>query len=189
MCDFSKQLIAWLDGELPADEGAEVGRHLRGCAECRGELSVYEKLSNAVEAYCEATMRVTAPRKATVLRSSVAAGVGVAAIAAVMAITIALPRAPHSQLPGQPVPEESVLLPTAKVTPERVVTAKKHRHMRAPEPAQTEEARSPVAQPAMQITIPAEAVLPPGAAPQGMSYVAEVWVPVNGSAQPLLVWP
>ena len=35
MCDFSGNLVAWMDGELAGDEAAEVERHVEACAECR----------------------------------------------------------------------------------------------------------------------------------------------------------
>ena len=35
MCDFSGKLVAWLDRELPAEEAADVERHLEACTECR----------------------------------------------------------------------------------------------------------------------------------------------------------
>jgi len=46
-----------------------------------------------------------------------------------------------------------------------------------------------LAEPAIQITIPAEAVLPPGAAPEGISFVAEVSIAPDGSTHQILLQP
>jgi Putative zinc-finger len=44
-------------------------------------------------------------------------------------------------------------------------------------------------EPAIQIAIPAEAVLPPGAAPEGVSFVAEVSIGPDGLAHQILLQP
>ena len=63
MCEHSKKLIApkliaWMDGELPERDAAEVERHLRECAECRECVAAYEQASGAFEAYCDAVVEV-----------------------------------------------------------------------------------------------------------------------------------
>ena len=52
MCDFSGRLIAWMDCELEANEAAVLGRHVRGCAECRERVAAYEDVSRGFAAYC-----------------------------------------------------------------------------------------------------------------------------------------
>src|ERR1700730_17696332 len=54
MCDFSGKLMAWLDGELPAGEAADVERHLPLCTQCRGEVETFRQLSGAFDGYCDA---------------------------------------------------------------------------------------------------------------------------------------
>ena len=88
MCDFSGKLIAWLDRELPAEEAADVERHLEDCSECRASVDAYKKVSGEFDAYCDAAMassaRRGAPRWAPV---AVAAGA-----AALVALFLVMPR-------------------------------------------------------------------------------------------------
>jgi anti-sigma factor RsiW len=42
------RLSAYLDGELPSDEAADVERHLRGCTECSRELAILNRLGGAM---------------------------------------------------------------------------------------------------------------------------------------------
>jgi hypothetical protein len=51
------------------------------------------------------------------------------------------------------------------------------------------DAAWPAAAPAIEITIPAEAVLPPGAAPAGATFVADVTIASDGSAQQFRLRP
>ena len=62
MCDFSEKLIAWLDGEVPTDEASDLERHLKGCCECRNSLAAYKRMSAEFDAYCDATVSLSAPR-------------------------------------------------------------------------------------------------------------------------------
>ena len=56
MCEYSRRLIAWMDGELAEGEAAEVERHLEGCAECRECVAAFEQASAGFEAYCDAVV-------------------------------------------------------------------------------------------------------------------------------------
>jgi hypothetical protein len=183
MCEFSGKLIAWLDGELAADDAAEVGRHMRLCADCRDELGVYERLSGALDAYCDAAMTASAPRREH-YGKSVALGVGVAAVVAMAALLLAWPRAHNTQPSARPAPAAAV--PTVEVAqdaPARTVPARTLHKVHAAPPAPSQEARWTMAEPAIQITIPADAVFPPGAVPEGVSFVAEVNIAANGAPQ------
>ena len=53
MCEHSKKLILWMDGELGASEAAQMEMHLRECAECRECLAAYQQASGAFEMYCD----------------------------------------------------------------------------------------------------------------------------------------
>ena len=86
MCDFSGRLIAWMDCELEANEAAVLGRHVRGCAECRERVAAYEDVSRGFAAYCnvmlETAMVTKIHRK---LPRWVPVVAGAAAVAAVVA--------------------------------------------------------------------------------------------------------
>ncbi len=56
MCDFSGKLIAWLDRELPAEEAAEVERHLQGCSGCRSDVDAFKRVSIEFDASAEASL-------------------------------------------------------------------------------------------------------------------------------------
>ena len=191
MCEYSGKLIAWLDRELPADEAAGVERHLRSCIACHNELIAFERLSGALESYCEAAWASSAPRG---IRGGKAAAVGAGAIAAMIALLLAPPRTREAR-PRLAAPQEAVAASPAPSAAEaaRVPSAagRIHRAHRQPvaAPAQNEDTAWQAAQPAVQITIPAEAVLPPGAAPEGVSFVAEVSFAADGSAQEFLLRP
>ena len=45
------------------------------------------------------------------------------------------------------------------------------------------------AEPAIEIVIPAEAVFPPGAIPEGVSFNANLTIGADGFAQRLRLWP
>jgi hypothetical protein len=45
------------------------------------------------------------------------------------------------------------------------------------------------AEPAIEITIPSDAMFPPGAVPEGVSFVAEVILGADGSAERLRLQP
>ncbi|HYL83311.1 MAG TPA: zf-HC2 domain-containing protein, partial [Candidatus Angelobacter sp.] len=89
MCDFSGKLIAWLDRELPAEETAEVERHLESCSECRADVDAYRKVSGEFEAYCDAAITSSARRGAP-RWAHVTAAAG--ASAALVALFLAMPR-------------------------------------------------------------------------------------------------
>src|SRR5271168_3456573 len=89
MCEFSGKLIAWLDHELPAEESAEVERHLAGCSECRSGLDVYKRVSGEFDAYCDATIASSVPREVPRWAPKV---LGAGAAAALVALFLAMPR-------------------------------------------------------------------------------------------------
>lgn len=45
-CEHIRRISAYHDGELPAPEARELGRHISGCPECRGELERLRALSD-----------------------------------------------------------------------------------------------------------------------------------------------
>src|SRR5579864_8510579 len=54
MCEFERSLIAWMDGELEADEALEVQRHVKVCAACSTRAAGYREASLVFADYCEA---------------------------------------------------------------------------------------------------------------------------------------
>src|SRR5215469_15064924 len=64
MCDAEAKLVAWLDRELTPDDAGTVERHVEGCHECRRCVATYERMSQTLDAYCDAVMAAKAPRRA-----------------------------------------------------------------------------------------------------------------------------
>lgn len=191
MCDFSGRLIAWLDHELPADEAADIERHLRDCAECCLRVSVYERVSSALDAYCEAAMTSNSRCGTRGWKQMI---LGAGAIAAAAALLLAYPRERVAQPPAGspvnpavPVRDPAVATAEAEAAPANAI-GRIHRR-RVVAPVQRQETKWLPAQPAIEITIPAEAVLPPGAAPEGASFIADVSIAADGSAQQVRVRP
>jgi anti-sigma factor RsiW len=179
MCDFSRKLIAWLDRELPEDESADVERHVRACTECRSHLEAYEQVSSTFNAYCDAAMASkvghSLPRWVPVLSGAVAAA----------ALLLIFSRAPVEKLPVHPpvAAPPAIVLETAPAPIKRIHP----RHALAP--AQNQTLDWAPAEPAIQIAIPAEAMFPPGAIPEGVNFIADVSIAADGSAQRLRLRP
>jgi anti-sigma factor RsiW len=198
MCDFPGELIAWLDHELPDGEAAAVRRHVEGCMECRSRVAAYEQVSKSVSAYCDEAMATQAPRGWVrwELALSAAAVVGIALllafprarvrveqtstrqpVTAVPARQDAAAASPHMAFETAPAPENS---PQKKIH---------RRHTAAAAPARSQNPSVAPAEPAIQIAIPAEAMFPPGAAPDGINFVAELSIAPDGTAQGLRLQP
>jgi Putative zinc-finger len=188
MCDFSGRLVPWMDHELPEQEASALKQHLKVCAECRKCLAAYKQVDKDIRAYCdEAT--VSAERR------GVPAWVPVVSLAAAAAVLFLVfppasvaPRAVHvaaatpSAATVAPQPSISSSIPSAqstKRTPRRRDTA----------PARTQSAHWVPAVPTIEIAIPAEAMLAPGAIPPGVTLTAEVSIAADGSAQQLRLQP
>ena len=191
MCDSSEKLVAWLDHELPANEAVQVERHLDACSECRGRLDAYKEVSAAFDAYCDAASWPRA-RRSRALSAAIAAG----AVAALLALFLVQPRVsgpPHARITPPPAnPPTVVRSPassSATVThlPPSPMENVRHRHLVATAPRP--DASWPPAEPAVQIAIPAEALFPPGATPEGVSFVADLSIAPDGSAQRLRLRP
>jgi anti-sigma factor RsiW len=181
MCDFSGRLIAWLDHELPEDEAADVERHVRVCTECQSRVDTYKEVGSAFDAYCEAVVASKMRRRLS-LWASVLSGVA-ASVAAVL--FLAFPRAPVQQLPLRPPAAAASPAIVLKTTPSPI----KRRQRRPVAPVQSQNANWVPAEPAIQIAIPAEAIFPPGAIPEGVNFIADVSIATDGSAQRLRLRP
>jgi hypothetical protein len=181
MCDFSGRLVAWMDRELPDNEGADVERHVRDCSECRKRVDAYEEVSRAFAAHCDAAMeqatRRRLPRWVPVLAS--------AAVTAAVLFLVFQPASVKLIPVRPPVADASpaIILATAPQPVKRV-----HRR-RGIAPVKTTNANWALSEPAIQIAIPVEAMFPPGAVPEGITFIADVSVAADGSVQGLRLQP
>ena len=188
MCDFSGKLIAWLDNELTENEATVIGQHVRGCAECRSRVKSYEAAGNIFNAYCEAVMVMAS--KATHKRPRwIPVLAGAAATATIAALLLIFLPAPIEQLPlhrsaGTPPPAI-----VAKAVPAPVKRLRRRAGSRVQSAAQVQSEKWTTRAPAIQISIPADEMFPPGAVPQGVNFVADLSVAVDGSAQQLHLRP
>jgi anti-sigma factor RsiW len=178
MCDVQVKLIAWLDRELPADEAADVDRHIKGCQECRGRLAAYEQVSETFDAYCDVVMaaktRRRIPRWVPVLASAVVA-------AAVMFLAFPRTRIEPPPLLSPAITAASVAVPAP---PDVESAPRRSIHKRRPvAPVPVRPAKWQPMETAVQIAIPAEAMFPPGAMPKGMNFIAELSIAPDGSVR------
>jgi len=218
MCEFSKKLIALMDGELLECESAQLERHLRACAECRNQLARYKRASAAFNAHCEATFAAKTRRKSSRwLPAAVALGAAAAVIAALLIFT----DKHAAQLPPQmPPPAEAGHVAAQPAEPAVIATnpaaaavpiasaihgaSRRHvgatvprlrnveRETRSAVPAQFSRVRNPTPfppQPPIEIAIPADAMFPPGAVPPGMSFTAQLTITADGSPEQLGLRP
>jgi anti-sigma factor RsiW len=195
MCDFPGRLVAWLDGEMPEGEAAEVQRHVQSCVECRGRVDAYERVSKGVNAYCDEALATK------VHRGAVRWGLVLSAAAVVgIAFVMAFPRARVEQTLAQqtleqhaaaaaPALNDAATAGSAARVLEAAPASEKKIHRRRAVPAPIQSSSWMATAPAIQIAIPAEAMFPPGAAPDGVNFVAEVSIAPDGSAQGLRLQP
>lgn len=185
MCDFSVRLVAWMDRELPDDEAADVERHIRDCSECQKRVAVYEEVSRAFVAHCDAAMkgktRRRLPHWVPVLSSASAA-----AVLLIVFQTAAFQPASVKQSPARPRVGDAppaIVLETVPRPANRV----HRRHVIAP--MKTPNANWALPGPAIQIALPVEAMFPPGAVPEGVTFVADLSMAADGSVQGLRLQP
>jgi anti-sigma factor RsiW len=181
MCEYPGNLMAWLDQELPQDEAAEVERHVQTCKECRGQLAHYEQVSRTFDAYCAAAM-------AAKMRRSVPGWVPLLAGAGV-ALAVLLLAFPRSRVEPPPVRALTAAPPRARVGGTEPAPRKTIHGRHAVPPVHEQAAEWVSAEPAVQIAIPAEAMFPPGAVPEGMNFIAELSIAPDGSVERLRLRP
>lgn len=183
MCEFSSKLIAWIDNELPDGEAAAMDQHVPGCVACREQADAFRGVSHAFAVYARAVPPLAArsPRRWLLVPAAVAA--------AVLAVVLLWPRRqPNTQLEVQrraeavsPVPvvaQHNAAIAVAAVPRPRV-----RRRM------QKQAAAWQPAEPTIQIIIPADALFPPGAFPEGVGFVADLRLAADGSAGGLALRP
>ena len=187
MCEISAKLIAWLDQELPENEAADVEQHVRGCEDCQRLVSSYEATSTLFDGYCEAVLASEQPRKMPVWTPVLAAAV---VTAAVVGIVLAFLPAHVEQIPARP---PIAAAPPAMVHSAEALPAKRsQRRQQAIAPIQNpqhNEQTSWASEPAIQVTIPADAMFPPGAVPEGVNFVADISIAADGLPDRLQLRP
>ncbi len=206
MCDFANKLMAWLDRELPDDDAATVERHLQGCPECRDRVEAYRRVSGVFDRYCDAYCdAVTASkpgRRLTRPVLTISGGVAVAAAVAMFFLLAARWRV-HPAAPGAapiptvidvakalPPPHEAQPAPAETKPVAQANRRKGVEHVKqAAAQRQSEETSWLTSEPAVEIAIPADAIFPPGAVPEGVGFTADVTIAPDGSAQQVRLHP
>jgi len=192
MCDFKGNLVAWLDGELSPSDAAAVDQHVRSCTDCRGQVSRFEQMSRDFATFYAGALAQPNSLPAKGSHRTLPWVSLAMAVAAMILITIWLAPLPDRRSPGAPQAAKAELPaaqsePIAKLQPAAVPA----RHVRAVakrRPAlqtarQAHDRDLIMAQPTVRIAIPADALYPPGAVPQGMAYFANVSLAADGSVQ------
>jgi Putative zinc-finger len=169
MCEYSGRLVAWLDSELPEDEATNVEWHVAHCAECRGAVSVYSDISDAFLGSYEAVM---IRRKRSGSHRRVLAVAGALAAAATVILVLILPRPAMEQLSPHPLPAIHAPAMAFEIPKPWVQTATVRAKASPPAAAQQQFWFS--GGPTVEVALPAEALFPPGAVPQGFSFIADV---------------
>jgi anti-sigma factor RsiW len=180
MCDVQRKLIGWIDRELPADEAGAVESHVEGCEECRRWVATYGQMSDGFDAYCDAVMAAKAtgrvPRWVPVLAAAlVAASVVLVAFlrTRVEPPLIVAPRVTSASVPNP-------MTPPAAEPARRKATIRSHHVAPRVQPHATEAQQVDAA---IEIAIPAEAMFPPGAVPNGINFIAELRIAPDGSVK------
>jgi hypothetical protein len=174
-----------MDGELTPGGAADVKKHLQGCGECRGRIARYEGVSRDFTAYYVVKSQAQ-PVAASVRRFPQWAPYAAAILLIVCALILRTGKRVsdvHETAKGvSPASIETPVeaIPVLQPAP-RVIA-----HHRVP------RSESPIAQfspnqAAIQIAIPAEAMFPPGAVPEGAAYIASL--APDGSIQSIRLQP
>jgi len=208
MCDLEGKLTAWLDGELVSADAADVQRHVQFCVECGARVEAYRQVSVAFERYCDAySESVLAPQNRRRLSRPTVAISGAAALAAaVAALFLIAPGARVRLSPaGNPAPvttgiaasqptQAAEIPPGVRPEPAPLVPASpdlarakpiEHAALR-PQRQGTDWLKS---EPTVEIAIPADAIFPPGAAPESVGFTADVTIAPDGSARQIRLRP
>jgi anti-sigma factor RsiW len=180
MCDVRGKLVGWIDGELPADEAGAVESHVEGCEECRRWVATYGQMNEAFDAYCDAVMGAKStsrvPRRVPVLAVAFVA-------ASVMLVAFLRTRVEPPLIVAPTVTSASVPNPITPPTAEparRKATIRRHHAAPRVQPRATEVQQMDAA---IEIVIPAEAMFPLGAVPNGINFIAELRIAPDGSVK------
>jgi hypothetical protein len=198
MCEFSGQLMAWMDHELSAEETVAVERHLETCSECFGNAALYRHVSCEFDAYCDAVTASSAHRH---LPRWIPAACAAGALAASAAIFLALPRTrveTPAVSPAQTVVAAASGDGASKSHAAASALSKFYRRKAVAIAhatkanrgfAQSQDSAPRPMQPAIEIAFPADEMFAPGAVPDGIQFVADVTIAPDGSAERLRLRP
>jgi anti-sigma factor RsiW len=186
--------MAWLDRELGNDEMVELERHIGACSECRSRLESYKQSSATFDAYCDAvvsakTHRRRVPRWVPALTTAAAAAITATLVLALLRARVeppALPPPVQVQVEVQAHPPAMVLENVPAPTPAPGKTM--HRPRTTPGTLRQTVIWQPTER-AIQISIPAESMFPPGAVPQGVNFIADLSIAADGSAEQIRLRP
>jgi hypothetical protein len=183
MCEFSSKLIAWLDNELPDAEAAAMDHHFNACGACREQADTFRGVSQAFAVYARAVppRAARSPRRWFLVPAAIAA--------AVLAVFLIWPRRLPNMQPIEQPRAKAMPIKTAGVPLKAAVAAASVRHTRAPKRLQKQVSAWMPAEPTIQIIIPADALFPPGALPEGVGFVADLRLASNGAAGGLALRP
>jgi hypothetical protein len=181
MCKFSAKLILWLDHELPPAEAEAVDRHLAECRECREQADSFRNVSDDFALYIR--QAASQPARSNRRRFLVPAAIAAAAVLAVFLLT---PR----QIPNAHKDVTPRASQVSAIPRKAVVTVAKAARPRV-HPRQIQKPATPwtPGQPTIQVLIPADALFPPGALPEGVGFVADFRLAAEGSPGGLISRP
>ncbi len=178
MCELSGKLMAWLDHELQNDAMAQVQQHIEVCVECQSQLDAFRQTSSAFNAYRDEVLASKSeprpPRWVPAL--SVATALATAA-----ALFLFFYHAHVEPLLAPPLSVQAA--PPAALLEKTPVPSKPIHRRHTSSLALAQVATLRPAEPAIQISLPAESMFPPGAIPEGISFTADVSIAADGSAQ------
>ena len=179
MCDVKAKLVAWLDRELTPDEAGALERHVEECHECCHWVATYERVSQTFDAYCDAVMAAKAVRRARWVPVLAGALIATTAVCLAFLRTRVVPSAviePPAAIASAPVPGPP---PVAEPILHKPMI---RRHHPAPDARKLVTQEQPM-DAAIQIVIPAEAMFPPGAVPNGINFIADLRIAPDGSVK------
>ena len=184
MCDFSERLVAWMDGELAENEATTVEQHVQACAHCRERVAAYGHVSREFAAYYNTTTQTALASRP---HRKLPRWVPIAAATAAAAVIVLLALLPRSAKPVPAVQQVAVThLPVEAEPAIKPIAPIRRAHAASHRKAPSENWA--MAEPAIQIAIPADSMFPPGAVPEGVTYVANLSL-TDGSVQAIRLQP
>jgi len=192
MCDHAGRLMAWLDRELGNDEMVELERHIGACSECRSRLESYKQASATFDAYGHAVLSEKTQQKrlpwVPVLTTAAAAAITATLVLVLLRARVEPPALPPpAQVQVQAPPPAMVLenVPAPSPAPSETM----HRPWTTTPGTPRRTANWQPTERAIQISIPAESMFPPGAVPQGVNFLADLSIAADGSAEQIRLRP
>jgi hypothetical protein len=189
MCEYSGKLMAWLDRELGDDELAELERHIGICSECRSQVESYRQVSARFDGYCDAMLLAKTRQRRLPRRVPALSTAGAVAIAATLVFVLLRPRVEPPTMPPsvrvQTPPPVILVEKTPAPAPGKVVVHRQRPVAQAPRQAASWQPTER----AIQISIPAESMFPPGAVPEGVNFTADLSIAADGSAEQIRLRP